>query len=245
MQAQTKDFSVLTYNIRFGHDLHGQLNLERTGELIKQSQAQLIGLQEVDCHHEGRSQNIDQAQKLGQYLEMEYCYAPAIDRDFKFGNLVLSDFPMQQTKKLILPKKGTREDRSVAIAEVCIGNQDLTFLSTHLGLDQDERLEHIKYILDYIQTLATPVILVGDWNEQPGSPAYNEITKILKDAACEVNKNEATFSYLAPSPNMANVRIDFIFVSPEIKVLDVETIEVWASDHLPVKAKLRLSSKGG
>ena len=141
---------------------------------------------------------------------------------------------------IVLPKRDTRENRSLAVVDTVIDGKPLTFISTHLGLSEEERLIHIKMIADYIEKKHNPVILVGDWNEQPGSPAYNYITQILVDAAAEIDKELPTFAYHSPDPYQANARIDFVFVSPEIHVHDLRVLTNWASDHLPVIADLSL-----
>lgn len=235
-------FSVLTYNIRYGRGLDDVQKLERIREVLEQSQAQLIGLQEVDQQNPIRSHNVDQSAYLGKALGLKYHYVPALTAQSQFGNAILTSFPVVRKDSFIMPKKGTFEDRSVAIAEVLIGEQPLTFMVTHLGLAQSERLEHLELILDYLARVNTPVVLVGDWNEQPGSPAYNKITKVLVDAAAHCSHEQPTFPYLS---HEANVRIDFVFVSPEIEVINVEVIQIWASDHLPVKATLSFKKKGG
>lgn len=238
-------FTVLTYNIRYGCGLDGVQNLQRIESVLRESQAQLIGLQEVDKHNQTRSQNVDQSNYLAAALNMEYHYAPALSAQAQFGNAVLTSFPLLKGESLTMPKKGTPEDRSIAVAKVLVGEQPLTFMATHLGLAQGERLEHIELILNYVKSVDTPVILVGDWNEQPGSPAYNRITEVLVDAAAKCGREQPTFPYLSLFENQANVRIDFIFVSSEIEVIDVEVMQNWASDHLPVKATLALDKKGG
>ena len=238
-------FTVLTYNICSGRGLDGVQDLERTRDVLKHSQAQLIGIQEVDNRNEVRSHNIDQSHYLAKSLNMSYHYAPALNDPAQFGNAILTSFPVLKQDSILLPKRGTNEDRSVAIAKVLVGEQPVTFMVTHLGLTQGERLEHVELIRTHLEDIATPVVLAGDWNEQPGSPAYKKITEVLLDVATESNQEQPTFPYLSLSKNEATVRIDFIFVTPEINVENVEVIQNWSSDHLPVRATLSFKKKGG
>ena len=46
---------VLTYNIHHGAGIDGVLDLERIAQVIEQSGADVIGLQEVDNHWSARS----------------------------------------------------------------------------------------------------------------------------------------------------------------------------------------------
>ncbi len=238
-------FTVLTYNIRYGRGLDDVQDLDRTRAVLERSHAQLIGIQEVDNRNELRSGSINQSHYLAKSLNMSYHYTPALNAQAQFGNAILTSFPMVKQDSILLPSSGTNEDRSVSIAEVLVGAQPVTFMVTHLGLTQEERLEHVELIRTYLEKIATPVILVGDWNELPGSPAYKKITEVLLDVATECNQEQPTFPYLSRQKNEANVRIDFIFVTPEINVVDVEVIQNWSSDHLPVRATLSFKRKGG
>ncbi|NLJ74704.1 MAG: hypothetical protein GX331_06880 [Firmicutes bacterium] len=243
-------FSVMTYNIRCGRGKDDVLDLDRIGQIITQSKAKLVGLQEVDRYNPLRSQNVHQAEHLAKKTNMRYVYSPAIltrtslkgeDKWAGFGNAVLTSLPIERQDKIVLPKHNTRENRSLAVVDTVIDGKPLTFISTHLGLSEKERLIHIEIIADYIEKKPNPVVLVGDWNEQPGSPTYNYITQILVDAAIETEKELPTFAYHSPDPYQANARIDFIFVSPEIHVHDLRVLNNWASDHLPVIADLSLA----
>lgn len=233
-------FVVTTYNIRYGRGQDNVQDLQRTCAVLKKTNSQIIGLQEVDRDNSKRSHNVDQSHYLSNKLKMDYHYVPAETSPTQFGNTILSTYPIQKKDALIMQKKNTLENRSVAIAQVLVGEQPLTFMSTHLGLSKVERLKHIQMISNYIVNLDTPVILVGDWNEQPGSPAYNKITEVLVDAAALSEHEQPTFPYLSLYKDEATVRIDYIFISPDIEVIDVKVIPIWASDHLPVVATLSL-----
>lgn len=142
----------------------------------------MIGLQEVDCRAE-RSNLVDQGAYLADYLQMEYHYAPALVKPFLYGNAILSRVPVLARENIIMKKSETAEDRSLAVTKVRIAGGTITFIATHLSLSEKERLKQVRVLMDYLRSVNTAIVVVGDWNSEPGSPAYNTITEQLVDAA--------------------------------------------------------------
>lgn len=244
MDSPFKELVVVTYNIRHGRGRDDVQDIDRTRLVLEQADAQLIGLQEVDCCNPWRSHNVDQSAYLASSLSMQHHFAPARTEPAPFGNTVLSRYPVLKTDVIHLPRKGTAEDRSAAVAEVLIDDEHLTFVSVHLGLSGEERLEHAAIIVDYLTQKDGPIILVGDLNEQPGGAAYQKISAVFADAAAQCGREHPTFPYHSPTGE-ANVRIDYVFISSGLEAVFAEAVPVWASDHLPVRAVLRLTKKGG
>lgn len=241
MTAVENQFTVLTYNIHTGKGIDGIRDLNRIGLVLEQSQTDLIGLQEVDGNAD-RSCNVDQSAYLANHLKIEYHYAPALTTPFLYGNAILSKFPILAKENLIMKKTETAEDRSVAVTKVRIANQSITFIATHLSLADKERLEQVKFIADYVRSVDTPVVVVGDWNSEPGSPAYKTITRQLVDAAAFMGLTAPTFRGFPLQKSDPGLCIDYVFVSEDIKVHSVEVIDTPASDHFPVKALLSLKT---
>ena len=153
----------------------------------------------MDCCNPWRSHNVDQSAYLASSLSMQHHFAPARTEPAPFGNTVLSRYPVLKTDVIHLPRKGTAEDRSAAVAEVLIDDEHLTFVSVHLGLSGEERLEHAAIIVDYLTQKDGPIILVGDLNEQPGGAAYQKISAVFADAAAQCGREHPTFPYHSPT----------------------------------------------
>lgn len=245
MQDVSQDkFTVLTYNIRHGKGMDDQQDLSRIKTVLADSQGQLIGLQEVDGENSVRAQYVNQSEFLANALQMSAHFSPAFNSPFLYGNTVLSSFPVLQKDSVIMPKYSEdSEARSLAITQVMIQEQPVTFISTHLGLAEEERADQVEIILQYLTQITNPVIVVGDWNAEPNSLAYTKITEKLVDVAELYGKAEPTFPASSVIEEEDKKRIDYIFVSPEIRVEKVEVIHSQASDHLPLKAVLRLSQR--
>lgn len=97
-------------------------------------------------------------------------------------------------------------------------------LNTHLGLSEKERKGQLKVIGQYLKSLKPPIILMGDFNTT--DPDIDDL--YLVDAAKTMKKE-----YLETLMNSGK-RIDYIFISESIQILDYKVIPIKLSDHYPV-----------
>lgn len=239
---------VMTFNIRHGEGLDGRLDLARVAAVIKEAAPDIVGLQEVDQNWASRSQFVEQAAWLAKELGMEFAFAPAMHRgsllgaDAGYGNALLSRFPIVHSESVTLPRLDTREDRSLLVAQVKVGDGLVQVGVTHLGLSSKERLQHVRVIREKLLAAGLPTILMGDWNDRPNAPEVVALTDrfVNVTATFVADRGEMpTFRYNSPD-GQPNVQIDYIFASPEFKVCQVRTIATQVSDHLPLVADLRI-----
>lgn len=239
--------TVMTFNIHHGKGADGRLDLGRIAGVIEESEADIIGLNEVDNGFSGRSGFADQLSWLAERLKLHASYGPALTLSSRkngsprqFGNAVLSRFPIVETKNraFFSPRIGMAEGRAYLQAEVAVSSHILNIYVTHLSLHP---LRHGKQ-LDAICRIAAeergPVIWMGDWNMRPGSRAWRKITAYLRDAASAVPSSVGcTFPSHRP-----RLRLDHIFVNRHLQIETAEVVKLCpeASDHLPLKAILHL-----
>lgn len=132
-------------------------------------------------------------------------------------------------------------------------------LNTHFDHESAEaRLRSARLIAESISPLSNeePAIVMGDFNATEGSPPYRALTGTdgdgpsspLRDAlhAAELPHHgpQSTFNHFEPTV-WPNERLDYIFVTPDVKVrrhghLNEKWDEHYPSDHLPVLAELVL-----
>lgn len=239
----------MTYNIRHARGLDGRVDLGRVSRVIREVNADLVGLQEVDQHWGLRSGFAAQAARLAEGLGMRWAFAAAVPRRWPFpggrpcgfGNALLSRFPVFGHEVITLPRHGTRENRCLLVARVEASGREMVVGVTHLGLSREERLVHVQTVRQRLEQAGLPVILMGDWNDRPGSPEVTAITARWQDAAAVAESltgtQLATFRYDSRD-GRPDVRIDYIFASPEFRVHSAWTVESEASDHLPLVADL-------
>jgi endonuclease/exonuclease/phosphatase family metal-dependent hydrolase len=97
----------------------------------------------------------------------------------------------------------------------------------------------------------TPAVLTGDFNDPPNSDFYKAITadNLMLDAKLRTilphYGPDGTWATFDVTTGIGN-QIDFIFVSPQIKVyrhgILTDSLNLkYASDHLPIMADLQIS----
>ncbi|WP_026486003.1 endonuclease/exonuclease/phosphatase family protein [Caldanaerobius polysaccharolyticus] len=227
--------NVMTYNIHGGRDRSGRINLDDVADVIRQSGAQVIGLQEVDSLTV-RSHMIDEIRYLSKKLGMYYAYGPNIRLGIGFfGNGILSAFPIEMSKNYHLPSQGER--RGLLLSRIVFYSNSLWFLTTHLGLKANERIRQAEEILKVVEGLSGPVILTGDFNETPGCGAHSCLKQLLLDASEVVSSDYYSFAM----HESHGVKIDYIMHTEEVVPQYVGVIEADCSDHLPVISSVMIS----
>ncbi|NLK07494.1 MAG: hypothetical protein GX316_02200 [Firmicutes bacterium] len=241
---------VMTYNIHHGKGLSGELDLEKIAAVIKASKADIVGLQEVDRNFGERSNFQDQPELLAHYLGMHYVYGESLKvRHLRpgrgvgyYGNLLLSRYPILESEVLRLPNRLGNEPRTALRAVVDIPNIGPTAVwVTHLGLSAVEREAQAKRLLEAIEKESLPSLLMGDFNALAGSIEIRTLKAQLEDVASTFGLEGLGTFY--GDPAKPRPRIDYIWTDQDLKAESYEVISSKASDHLPVTARLVVSSK--
>lgn len=135
-----------------------------------------------------------------------------------------------------------------------VTGKEFIFANTHLEHRvielQKTQLEYLFARLNRVYP-QLPLILTGDFNAFPGTPAADYAMSQLRDAQsiCKtpVFHRGATYhGYLSdPAQRRHADRIDYIFVSPEIEVEKFEVADNFvapdtaSSDHFPLRAEIK------
>lgn len=98
------------------------------------------------------------------------------------------------------------------------------------------RAEQVKQVKEHILKSPYPVIIGGDFNDPPVSYTYREFNDFLQDAFKEKGLGFG-ISYQGVIPFL---RIDYLFVSKEIKILEFKTDSRKYSDHYPITAEVKI-----
>ncbi len=238
------EFKIMTYNIHHGMGIDKRLDLYRIAEVIDNSNADIIGLNEVDKLFSKRSDYEDQVDWLAKQLKMESAFGPSLSlksdkstTERQYGNALLSRYSIvNQKNHLFNFMPGLIEGRSMLETTIRIKDKLVQVYVTHLSLNPLLHRRQTDFIIKRYQNNSHPMILMGDCNMRPRSTAWNKITNELQDVWRVVGDgNGYTYPSLQP-----RFRLDYIFVSPKIRVIaaDIVTKIPKASDHLPLKAIL-------
>jgi endonuclease/exonuclease/phosphatase family metal-dependent hydrolase len=128
--------------------------------------------------------------------------------------------------------------RGLAVARV----DGVVVASMHLGLTPAERLRNIRDVLAALgPAVRGPLVLAGDLNEPPESPAWQLLAESGLRDAYALAPTGPHFTFPARDPQR---RIDAVFVTDLLHVVSCgvpaldEADLVAATDHLPVLAEL-------
>jgi endonuclease/exonuclease/phosphatase family metal-dependent hydrolase len=225
----------MSFNIHHGEGTDGVLDLERIANVISSSEADIVGLQEVDKHFRQRSNFEDQAKWLAEKLGMHYVFAANLDQDpynpgeprRQYGTAVLSKYPILESHNYFLSSFG-QEQRGLLETLINVKGNRIHFYTTHLGT-VEQRQTQVEEILEITGKRDGIKIITGDFNSVPTSLPIRTMTSVYKDGFAGTNV------YTAPS-NKPTSRIDYIFTSADVNLTDprVVTVNPAASDHLPV-----------
>lgn len=152
----------------------------------------------------------------------------------KQANALISKFPFTKVKYHIL-HEGTK--RVIIEANIKCPNP-ITLLVAHLSLGKKARAKQIKEIIKLVNSIHNPVILMGDFNTFNGEKEIKDLLKKthLKDKI-KLDKESLPFTEPAWHPKR---RLDYILVSPQIKVNKYSILKFHFSDHLPLMIDFEL-----
>ncbi len=251
--ASAGPFVVATYNIHVGKGVDGETDLGRIASVLTGAKADAAGLQEVDRFTQ-RTGSVDQLATLRFLTGMNGVFGKSIDfQGGEYGLGVLTKGEILESIQKLHPQGQESEQRSFQMAKIRLqSGLDFWLVNTHLGLNPEDRADQAATLLDAVEKLQGPVILVGDLNEIPDGTVTQALSSAFADAwtlAQETdfipasNSDDATLeaglgpTFRADDPKW---RIDYIWLHPA----DAWVVHrAWvrstpASDHLPLFAEV-------
>jgi endonuclease/exonuclease/phosphatase family metal-dependent hydrolase len=112
------------------------------------------------------------------------------------------------------------------------------------GKEWDEASREHWQLNDPVPTMPPEMIFAGDFNDEPQSRTYEILRRANLRDTWQPNSNSGVGVTFKTNPEQGtdrDMRIDFIFVSPQIEIIDSHIDETTdASDHQPVWATVRI-----
>ncbi|GAB7386607.1 endonuclease/exonuclease/phosphatase family protein [Bacillaceae bacterium] len=238
---------VLTFNIHHGEGTDKRLDLERIAAVIEESEAEIVGLNEVDRVFGKRSGFVDQLAWLAERLRMNAAFCPSIRRKKKgasvagaYGNALLAKFPILQTRCHLLSKYPPGvEPRTLLCAKLDVQGTLFTVFVTHLSYLKRWRTKELdalrRLLAGSTQQRLKRTVFMGDLNLRTNSQELARIGSELRDTWDPANGEGCTFPSRFP-----RFRIDYILATPDLSVVRTQTgsSHPEASDHLPLSCVL-------
>jgi endonuclease/exonuclease/phosphatase family metal-dependent hydrolase len=149
---------------------------------------------------------------------------------FRFFNIHLQSFKLNKTDRSYIDNPSIDDKKDI--------NESKSILKK-LKTGYDWRLKQVIAIKREMRSSPHPVMLCGDFNDQPNSYAYVHLLEGMTDPYKTFGSGiEHTFTGLLPI-----LRIDHIFVGTEIEAKQFMRIEKKYCDHYPLVGDFKLNKK--
>lgn len=247
------NFSLVTINILNDLSLwdeRGPVLVEQLAEL----DADLIALQEVSLQEETSNahwiaEQLNQQREDPERIEpYEVFLCPKTGAYAKKeGIAILSRLPVKHHESLDL----LTQTRVAQLVRFRVENCDLLLVNGHFFWEpgvSEKRQAQIELLLDFLDTqpVDQPVIVCGDFNGIPGSPAIERMREYFDSAHNFVHKREPDYTCPTPLPQSGRVKLrkvvtrlaglrpkldsnwrgtlDYIFVDPRLQTQECEVV---------------------
>ena len=240
---------VLVYNIHAGRDAAGVDNLARVAELVRELDADIVLLQEVDRRTE-RSGRVDQPAELARLTGYGAAFGRTLDyQGGEYGIAVLSRWPIVRDTLVHLPVEppqaragGSYEPRGAQRVTVAAPGGAIAVVNTHLDASRDDgwRRQEIRTVLaiaDSLRASGLPTLVGGDFNSTPESAVHAAaIGAGLRDAWRQCGRGDS-LTYPASTPVK---RIDYLYLGGAATCDEATVPPSQASDHRALFVRVRL-----
>jgi endonuclease/exonuclease/phosphatase (EEP) superfamily protein YafD len=239
--------TVMTYNV--GGARSGPEDALR---VIQPERPQLLALQEVGPRRAAGRDLVSRLEAAGYQCEHRPYYA---DTTFGVAVCVLPPVRLIEAQRRTYREHG---EWSYLFAEIAWQGRVVNMVVPHLLSyrigDVEDHLTILRRVvrasrwhrqetaalLELIRGFHDPTVMAGDFNSTPEHAIHARLRRRMRDAFRSAGFGfGTTYRYLLP------IRIDYVYVGPQLEVLDARVGLAGPSDHRPVIARVRLSGQGG
>lgn len=228
------EIKIASYNVHRAIGVDGRFEPERVLGVLREMEADIVALQEVEAHDSGDDMLRWLAQQTGFHA---VAGTTLVRHDGHFGNGLLTRLPVDSHHLLDLSWRG-REPRGAISADIQANGSALRVVATHLGLRPAERRDQVQRLIKLFTDVPRDRgVLLGDVNEWFlwGRP-LRRLHRYFKHTP-------AVATFPSPLPVLA---LDRLWAHPRSMLRKVHVhrskLARVASDHLPLVATLDLSA---
>lgn len=235
--------TVLVYNIHAGKDAKGVDNLARVAQIVKETRADVVLLQEVD-KGTTRSGKVDQVASLTALTGYHGSFGKTLDyQGGEYGIAILSRWPILADSLIHLPvtppqlrSGASYEPRGALRVTIDAPGGALRVINTHIDASGDDtyRIQEAPSVIsigDAFRDSAGTTLIGGDLNSEPQSRVIGLFAPAgWRDAFNECGEGTG-LSYPA---NVPVKRIDYLMMTGTTHCRKARVLVTEASDHRPV-----------
>lgn len=231
----------MQWNTWFKEDIKNKL------AFLQEINADIYCLQELNVN-----EDINEFELLKSKVKLEGALAIADTDHGGQGNAVLSKFPIESSesyfiKEPVEPRKHFSDEGRVYLeTKLKLKNRNLVVGTTHMSytdafeenpLKKQESDNLLKILKDY----SNGYVFAGDLNTPEDSLLIKKLERLFKHAGPDYSEKTWTtkdFGYNGFKVNSLDYRLDYVFATRDIKVVDAKIIQTKYSDHLPILAEI-------
>ncbi len=214
-------------------------NLERAAATMRDTDAHVIALQELDVDSRWAG-NFDHADWLlaNSHLACVAIGLHARNWLYSFGTGLLSSLAMSEPRAIAFEPTPPTTNKGFVAATLRWQQADnvrsVRLSSVHLDFSRKgARDRQLQKIISAVQESPLPMIVMGDFNEQWDSDG-SVVKRLVEEAGLVAYQPDS-----AALPTYKSKRLDWILVSPELEFVEYTVLEEELSDHQLVLAELR------
>ncbi len=253
----------MSYNVRLFNLYNWIEDIEADTEILKlisRESPDVLCLQEFYSNAHNQYDYLKQVMKAGGYKKY---YCPGYKNGKHYGSAIFSRFPIKKHGTFTCENSNntflfadievygtTIRFYSLHLASLYLNDDDYKFIDqiadneknkaikavsgilSKLRYAYEKRLAESAVILKHAQNCKLPVVLCGDFNDVPVSYVYRTFGRHFKDAFREAGFGVG-HTY---ERRFMRFRIDYIFVSRQLKVLNYSALDDKFSDHYPIES---------
>jgi len=241
-----------------------QQRLKDIGDLIRESNADVVVLNEVDfcstwSDHRNQAEEIARRAGYLYWLEQRNFDFRFAYGSWKFGNAILSRFPIVAAEAVEYPALHKIEQlfagcKQGAICTLQLSeSQQIQVLAVHLEhRSEAARVASARIIIKAGSASTLPFFAIGDFNSTPSSFPHAQQTE-RGENAMDLLVNSESFRLRLEPPTRAAMTypsngptqtIDWILIPSNCRFTNYRTLSSQLSDHRPIVAEVRLPVAG-
>lgn len=254
-------FSALTFNMQNGQAWDEEnpddptVDLDGTVAFLREQNADVIFLQEVERGYEGGNQvdpppnyNYLKEKLTGYHSVFGYPVPNPLEIPFGLGLAIFSKTPLENFYRIDLPPaeisfeyagiKRQPSQRLLLGADTTIDGRTVRLLNTHLqaffmiGANSDDYPSQRNVVEAELKKCTGPALLAGDFNSTP----QEGLVRQFADAGFQVSQNSEITWRRMPFV------LDHIFYRAPLRLERTQVIATLASDHHAVRSKFSFTA---